>query len=82
MTKAVRLEYDGPIAVITNDNVEKHNAFDDDMDLQLFAALGRAEGSPRRACGHLARRGQVVLVRDATCRPSAVATSSSRTTSS
>ena len=39
MTKAVRLEYDGPIAVITNDNVEKHNAFDDDMDQQLFAAL-------------------------------------------
>ena len=39
MTKAVRLEYDGPVAIITNDNVEKHNAFDDDMDLQLFAAL-------------------------------------------
>ena len=32
MTKEVRLEYDGPIAIITNDNVEKHNAFDDDMD--------------------------------------------------
>jgi enoyl-CoA hydratase/carnithine racemase len=39
MTKAVRLEFDGPVAIITNDNVEKHNAFDDDMDLQLFAAL-------------------------------------------
>jgi enoyl-CoA hydratase len=39
MTKAVRLEYDGPIAVITNDNIEKHNAFDDEMDSQLFAAL-------------------------------------------
>src|SRR5215471_14635498 len=36
----VRLEYDGPIAIITNDNVEKHNAFDDDMDTQLFDALG------------------------------------------
>jgi enoyl-CoA hydratase/carnithine racemase len=41
MTKAVRLEYDGPIAVITNDNVEKHNAFDDDMDQQLFAVLAQ-----------------------------------------
>ena len=26
----VRLEVDGPIATITNDNPEKHNAFDDD----------------------------------------------------
>jgi enoyl-CoA hydratase/carnithine racemase len=39
MTKEVRLEYDGPIATITNDNVEKHNAFDDDMDVQLFGIL-------------------------------------------
>ena len=38
MTKEVRLEFDGPIATITNDNVEKHNAFDDDMDSQLFAS--------------------------------------------
>jgi len=36
----LRLEYDGPIATITNDNVEKRNAFDDDMDLALFEALG------------------------------------------
>lgn len=35
----LRLEYDGPIAIITNDNVEKRNAFDDDMDLALFEAL-------------------------------------------
>jgi len=46
MTKAVRLEYDGPIAVITNDNVEKHNAFDDEMDLQLFAALAELKDRP------------------------------------
>ncbi len=46
MTKAVRLEYDGPVAVITNDNVEKHNAFDDDMDLQLFAALAELKERP------------------------------------
>ena len=46
MTKAVRLEYDGPIAVITNDNVDKHNAFDDDMDQQLFAVLGELTERP------------------------------------
>ncbi len=36
----VRLEIDGPIATITNDNPDKHNAFDDEMDAQLFAILG------------------------------------------
>src|SRR6476659_3539657 len=46
MTKEVRLEYDGPIATITNDNVEKHNAFDDDMDSQLFAALAELKERP------------------------------------
>ena len=46
MTKAVRLEYDGPVAIITNDNVEKHNAFDDDMDLQLFAAFAELKERP------------------------------------
>ena len=35
----LRLEIDGAIATITNDNVEKRNAFDDDMDLALFEAL-------------------------------------------
>src|SRR5918996_125235 len=41
MPGSVRLEVDGPIAVITNDNPEKHNAFDHDMDLQLFDILGQ-----------------------------------------
>src|SRR5579864_9717922 len=36
----VRLEFDGPIATITNDNPDKHNAFDDAMDLALFEILG------------------------------------------
>ncbi|NLA35154.1 MAG: enoyl-CoA hydratase/isomerase family protein [Actinobacteria bacterium] len=40
MAGNVRLEIDGHIAVITNDNTDKHNAFDDDMDAQLFAILG------------------------------------------
>jgi enoyl-CoA hydratase/carnithine racemase len=35
----VRLEIDGAIATITNANVDKHNAFDDAMDLALFEAL-------------------------------------------
>ncbi|MBI2704306.1 MAG: hypothetical protein HYX32_03300 [Actinobacteria bacterium] len=35
----VKLTYDGPVATITNDNPDKHNAFDDDMDQQLFAAF-------------------------------------------
>ena len=40
MTDRVRLEIDGAVAVITNDNPDKHNAFDDDMDLRLFEILG------------------------------------------
>lgn len=36
----VRLDIDGPIAVITNNNPSKHNAFDDAMDLALFEIFG------------------------------------------
>jgi len=36
MAGTVRLEVDGAIATIVNDNPDKHNAFDDDMDAQLF----------------------------------------------
>jgi enoyl-CoA hydratase/carnithine racemase len=39
MAGTVRLEVDGAVATITNDNPEKHNAFDDDMDAQLFDVL-------------------------------------------
>ena len=42
----VRLEVDGAIATITNANPDKHNAFDDDMDAQLFAALGELRSHP------------------------------------
>lgn len=42
----VHLEIDGPVATITNDNPEKHNAFDDDMDAQLFSALARIKETP------------------------------------
>ncbi len=40
MAGHVHLEITGGVATITNDNPEKHNAFDDDMDAQLFDALG------------------------------------------
>lgn len=40
MTGHVRLDVDGAVATITNDNDEKHNAFDDAMDAELFAILG------------------------------------------
>ena len=39
MAGTVRLEVDGSIATIVNDNPDKHNAFDDDMDMQLFGIL-------------------------------------------
>ena len=46
MTDRVRLEVDGAIATITNDNVEKHNAFDDEMDARLFEILGELRDRP------------------------------------
>ena len=39
MAGHVRVEIDGTIATINNDNPDKHNAFDDDMDAQLFNIL-------------------------------------------
>lgn len=42
----MRLEIDGPIATITNDNTDKHNAFDDSMDLRLFEILGELRATP------------------------------------
>ena len=44
MTDRVRLELDGAIAIITNDNPEKHNAFDDEMDARLFEILSELRG--------------------------------------
>ena len=46
MAGTVRLDVDGAIATITNDNPGKHNAFDDDMDAQLFQVLARLRGMP------------------------------------
>ena len=46
MTERVRLEVSGPVAIITNDNPDKHNAFDDDMDRRLFEILGELKDRP------------------------------------
>ena len=46
MAGTVRLDVDGAIATITNDNPEKHNAFDDAMDAQLFDVLARLRAMP------------------------------------
>jgi enoyl-CoA hydratase/carnithine racemase len=45
-TAKVRLDFDGPVAVITNDNAEKHNAFDDEMDARLFEILAELRDRP------------------------------------
>ncbi len=44
MAGTVDLAYRGTIAVITNNNPEKHNAFNDDMDTQLFDVLRELKG--------------------------------------
>src|SRR3954471_9171862 len=52
----VRLDVDGAIATITNDNPDKHNAFDDEMDRQLFEVL--AELRSRRDVRAVIWRGE------------------------
>ena len=42
----VTLAIEGAIATITNRNVEKHNAFDDEMDAQLFAIFDELAATP------------------------------------
>jgi enoyl-CoA hydratase/carnithine racemase len=43
---SVQLEVNGAVATITNDNADKHNAFDDAMDAQLFDVLAELRGRP------------------------------------
>ena len=50
MSGQVTVEYDGPIATITNDNQDKRNAFSDAMDAQLFAILGELKARPDLRC--------------------------------
>ena len=46
MAGSVHLVIEGAVATITNDNPEKHNAFDDEMDAQLFAILAEVKAKP------------------------------------
>jgi enoyl-CoA hydratase/carnithine racemase len=46
VTDRVRLDVDGKIATITNDNPDKHNAFDDEMDAKMFEILGELRTMP------------------------------------
>ena len=46
MTDRVRLDVDGAIATIINDNPDKHNAFDDEMDARLFEILAELRSMP------------------------------------
>ena len=46
MTDRIRLDVDGGVATITNDNDAKHNAFDDEMDARLFAILAELRIRP------------------------------------
>ncbi len=42
----VKLEIDGALAIITNDNTAKHNAFDDAMDGRLWEILAELKARP------------------------------------
>ena len=46
MTDKVLLEVRGAVAVITNNNPDKRNAFDDEMDERLFAIFAELKGRP------------------------------------
>lgn len=43
---AVRLDWDGPVAVISYDRADKHNAANDEMDQRLFAILKELGENP------------------------------------
>ena len=46
VAEKVLLEIDGGIATITNNNGDKHNAFDDAMDAELFEVLREIRANP------------------------------------
>jgi len=46
MAGNVHVDVEGHVAILTNDNPDKHNAFDDEMDAQLFAAFGDIAANP------------------------------------
>jgi enoyl-CoA hydratase len=46
MSPKIQLAYEGPIATITNNNPDKHNAFDDEMDGRLWEILAELKQRP------------------------------------
>jgi enoyl-CoA hydratase/carnithine racemase len=46
LTDLLTLEIDGPIAVLTNNNAEKRNAFTDEMDQRLWEILAQLRQTP------------------------------------
>ena len=46
MSDLVTLDFDGPVAVISNNRPDKHNAANDAMDQLLFARLKELHGRP------------------------------------
>lgn len=46
MTDKLLFEIDGAVATITNNNVDKHNAFDDEMDAHLFSIFDELIATP------------------------------------
>ncbi len=46
MAGTVHVSIEGHVAILTNDNPDKHNAFDDDMDAQLFGAFADIAANP------------------------------------
>ena len=46
----ILLERDGPVALLVNNRPEKHNAFSDEMDRQLFAALDELDRDTSVRC--------------------------------
>lgn len=46
MAEEILLEHDGPVAIISNNRPEKHNAFSDSSDLQLFEAFRSLDQRP------------------------------------
>ena len=60
MSATIHLEIDGPVATITNDNPDKHNAFDDAMDARLVAIFGELRQRPAERVGIWRGEGRAV----------------------
>ena len=46
----ILLEYDGPVAIMTNNRPDKHNAANDEMDLRLWEVLGEIHRNAEVRC--------------------------------